>query len=421
MSQGQGLALNNVYWDQISLTRGGTASQPGGTPGSTVVPTPPAEVPFVVPQGVRPDGSIIHIVQEGDTLSSIAFAYYEDYGTTVALIAEFNEGIQPNTRFLTIGQEIIILPPGSVDPATGQLLPEDERGTPRAASTAEATEESDASGTAEATEEATAAASITPVATATPRSVAQQTTVPLPPLPGQPTQAGAIGAQAASTAEAEPEPTEEATEAAAEEPVETTPEPTAVALAEVPPAGDAASGLIAADGTLCVSVYQDVNQNQVRDEGEASVPGGEIVLQPPDAAATNYPYTEGDDPLCLDLLPGRYEVQAALPEGYGMTTAETALVTLVRGREVRVAFGGAEGYTPPAVPEAPAEDDAPEAESLETGAVAPMVEVSADGDDEDQSALDRIYDNSGLFVLGFAGVVLVSGAALILALRRFGR
>jgi hypothetical protein len=60
-------------------------------------------------------------VQAGDTLSSIAFAY-QDYSVTNESIAALNPPMKPNTRVLQIGQEVVILPPGSVDPTTGQLL-----------------------------------------------------------------------------------------------------------------------------------------------------------------------------------------------------------------------------------------------------------------------------------------------------------
>jgi len=113
MTQSSGLALNNVYWDNISLVR----TEEG-------VEAPEQQfAPFVVPQSVRPDGSIVHVVQAGDTLSSIAYAYTE-YGISVEEIAELNEGIDTNTRFLQLGQEIMILPSGSVDTSTGELLPE---------------------------------------------------------------------------------------------------------------------------------------------------------------------------------------------------------------------------------------------------------------------------------------------------------
>jgi LysM repeat protein len=114
MTQAKGLALNNVYWDKISLVR--SASAPAATPTAQYAP-------FVVPQAVRPDGSVVHVVQAGDTLSAIVYAYRE-YNVTAESIAALNTGLKPNTRVLQIGQEIVILPPGSVDPTTGKLRPQ---------------------------------------------------------------------------------------------------------------------------------------------------------------------------------------------------------------------------------------------------------------------------------------------------------
>ncbi len=114
-TQSAGLAINNVYWDKASLVR--TQSTPNAT---NATPTS-FQVPFVKPQNVRPDGSIVHVVQAGDTLSSIAYAY-RDYNVTNESISALNPPMKPNTRVLQLGQEIVILPPGSVDPATGQLL-----------------------------------------------------------------------------------------------------------------------------------------------------------------------------------------------------------------------------------------------------------------------------------------------------------
>ncbi len=109
-------------------------------------------------------------------------------------------------------------------------------------------------------------------------------------------------------------------------------------------------------------------------------------------------------------------VSARLPAGWGMTTADAAAVSLVSGRQVSVIFGGAEGYEPPAAPQGSGEQP-----TVETGAVAPMVTVVVQSDEEGKSALDRLYDNSGLLVLAFAGVVVVSSTVLLLVLRRFTR
>ncbi len=155
MTQTVGYALNHVYWDKASLVRTDVA------PDATEAP---AFAPFVVPQGVRPDGSIVHKVQASDTLSSIAFAY-QDYGVTLDSIAALNN-IKANTRFLQIGQELIILPPGSVDPATGQLIPAGQRAT-----------------------ETPQAPAVPPASTATPAEIAAapEETTPLPPAEGEET------------------------------------------------------------------------------------------------------------------------------------------------------------------------------------------------------------------------------------------
>ena len=74
-----------------------TASLAVSTPTPSETPTPPpTPTPTEVPQPV------IHIVQEGDTLNSIA----KRYGTTVKAIAEANEIADPNV--IAVGQELII-------------------------------------------------------------------------------------------------------------------------------------------------------------------------------------------------------------------------------------------------------------------------------------------------------------------------
>ncbi|MBZ0297030.1 MAG: hypothetical protein K8L99_31005, partial [Anaerolineae bacterium] len=54
--QGSTADINKTYWDQTSLTGGGSGGSAEGAP--TPLPTAPPSVPFVVPQGERSDGSI---------------------------------------------------------------------------------------------------------------------------------------------------------------------------------------------------------------------------------------------------------------------------------------------------------------------------------------------------------------------------
>ena len=110
-TQSSPAGLNRTYWDQVTLTGAGGAGAIG-TPGATAVPptpTPIPEVPFVSPQGARPDGSIVHTVGAGDTLDSIAVAYR----VTRTELLQMN-GLESNS-ILRIGQEIKVR---DAEPAT---------------------------------------------------------------------------------------------------------------------------------------------------------------------------------------------------------------------------------------------------------------------------------------------------------------
>lgn len=112
--------LNNVWFDDASLTLG--IGAPGGvqTGGeqATAVPPPPTAPPlaaFVRRQPPQPDGTQIHIVQAGDTLAGIAFAY----GVTVEEIRELNN--LRGTRWILVGQRLQI--PTDAPTATATLVP----------------------------------------------------------------------------------------------------------------------------------------------------------------------------------------------------------------------------------------------------------------------------------------------------------
>ncbi len=97
-----------------------TAIPPTATPLPTATPIPLA--PYVSPQAARPDGSVVHLVQYGDTLDGIIFAYSsQGISITVEDLMRFNNW-RFKPQFIFVGDEIIILPPGSVDPNTGQLI-----------------------------------------------------------------------------------------------------------------------------------------------------------------------------------------------------------------------------------------------------------------------------------------------------------
>ncbi|MBZ0291444.1 MAG: LysM peptidoglycan-binding domain-containing protein, partial [Anaerolineae bacterium] len=120
--------INKTYWDQVSLTGGGQ----GGSAATNVPPTPTPipEVPFVVPQNERPDGSIVHTVRSGDTLDSIAYAYQ----TSRADLLELNPAIRGNGGYLQIGQEVLVRPAQEQQPtATPETVEPPAETTPETA------------------------------------------------------------------------------------------------------------------------------------------------------------------------------------------------------------------------------------------------------------------------------------------------
>lgn len=431
MTQENGLAMNNAYWDEITLLA--TDDLPAdGTPQA------PDSVPFVVPQGVQPDGSIVHVIQAEDTLSSIAFAYV-DYGVTRESIAELNEGIRPNSRWLTIGRELIILPPGSVDPTTGRMLePGEPTLTPNPSLAQTGTP-------AAGTPVPTATPAGTPVASAdlpdTRTDVAplaepiDTESMPLTADSAQPAPEAEPAAGSEPAPASEPVDTESAplTGDAAAVPLGAEPpaEPAEDVPAAEPPADEAApesepaaplttSGLAANAGEVCVVVFHDANLDGLRGPDETLLPGVTIVIAQGTAVVEEAAFDGTADPLCVALPASEYQVRPVLPAGYGLTTGFEPAVTVFEGRRVAdLVFGAAEDYTPPVIEAAPAANANVKVEAIEPGAVAPVVEVSAEEDD--QSLLDQLYDYSGLIVLGLAAVVMVGSATLFVYLRRFPR
>lgn len=111
--------LRETVWDDGSLIKtAATSTTPGVV--ATTAPPAPAGVPFVSAQSARPDGSVVHRVTDGDTFSSIVVAY-RPLGVTRDMILQANGWDLP-PQIIVPGQEIIILPAGSVNPQTGQVI-----------------------------------------------------------------------------------------------------------------------------------------------------------------------------------------------------------------------------------------------------------------------------------------------------------
>lgn len=105
--------FNNRYYDNASLVvggPGGTASVAPPTPGApadaagTAAPTARPTAFVAVRQTPQADGSIIHVVQPGDTISGIAIAY----GVTQAEIMRLNDLTAATARRLQVGQRLLV-------------------------------------------------------------------------------------------------------------------------------------------------------------------------------------------------------------------------------------------------------------------------------------------------------------------------
>jgi LysM repeat protein len=100
--------LNRAWFDDAYLGVGGTGGAAAGqvTAVPTARPIPTAFVAFVQPP--RPDGSIVHVVQPGDTMTGISTAYNVPIDTIVQ-----QNGLR-SSRYIFIGQELLIKPaPGA--------------------------------------------------------------------------------------------------------------------------------------------------------------------------------------------------------------------------------------------------------------------------------------------------------------------
>lgn len=190
--------------------------------------------------------------------------------------------------------------------------------------------------------------------------------------------------------------------------VEPSPTPTLTPLAPIPIA------LSATTGSLCIAVFEDLNTNAVRDEGEPLLAGVRLLVTGVERADT---LTSGEtDPLCVELAPGAYEVAALPPEGTGLTGTQSMLVTVLPGQGADLAFAAARGYMPPAIPTI-AETQITSV-GVDAGLIAPPLDSAQGASPVEKTLEDQLYDYSGLIVLALAVMVGGGCALALLALRR---
>lgn len=285
------MELNNLYWDDAALVGGGAAPA-AGSAAATPIPTIPAEVGFVQPQNEQSDGSIVHVVQPGDTIDSIAVAY----GLTRADVLAVNPDIR-DPRIIQIGQRIVIRPPSS-----------------------EATPEAEPTVAESGSETGTAAESTVSVDQAAPEATPEVAATNPPPAPVESAPPAPIRSVAGGDV-----------------------------LPPIDPAGAAAEVCI----TLYEDVNR--NRVQEDGEvalagGVINLSGGESGGSVGDHTTDGAP-----EPFCFtNLAAGEYTAVMQAPAGYGMTTPEQLTVRARSGAKVNLAFGAAPGLQPVTPPPADA-------------------------------------------------------------------
>lgn len=367
--------LNKTYWDDVSLTGGGAGGvAPGLTPAVPPTATPPPYVAFVVPQGAQPDGSIVHTVQNGDTMDSIAYAY----GTTRSELLKLNN--LQSANFIFPGQKLIVKPP-----------------TNPAESTAEATAES-------TTDQQTGGENVVSSAPTT------DTSVPATTPESDVTSVAAVATDIPATTQPTVEPTTEPPTAQPtadnSTPLPTnSPEPTKpLATAPVVVANAGALDPSAVTAQVCVLLFEDTNQNRIQETGENLLAGGAMSLLKGSDTAGTYTTDGKSEPHCFDkLAAGDYVVAASAPNGYGLTTPDQLRVQLQPGTTINLVFGAAQGVQPVQPPTADA------------NAVAMAVTPASS---QPPPLANQLLSISGLVVFGLAAVVLIGGIGLAIVLRR---
>ncbi|MEL7232978.1 MAG: LysM peptidoglycan-binding domain-containing protein [Chloroflexota bacterium] len=427
----------------------------------------PAYVPFVNAQGEREDGSIVHRVSEGDTVDSIAVAYGITRDDIIALnpslqstrfisigqellVKEADPEPEPEPEVEVASTPI---PGGVQEPLEAEaevaLLPNASGGAPIVASlptyplpraSTDDVEEAAADVDVEeaAADVETATIEESPVISGNPDDLQESETAELPDgnvFGGIGNLLGNLSAQAetadgdtaemaeevaevdvAAVVEQEPVAAAEADTEMAEsamadtEMMEESESDTAVEAIAEEESSEAVQlpqvDITASTASVCVSLFEDINQNRLRESNEVLLEGGMVTINSGDSAVGTYETNGTSEPYCFsELEAGEYVAVVDAPAGYGLTTPNQLRLPLTSGTSLNIEFGAAEGVE---VAMAPPPDNS---EDLGNSA-----------DEVLPASTDPLTDNllaiSGIIVAALAGVVVVAGVGASILLRR---
>lgn len=337
-TQGSPAHINKTYWDNVSFSSSGPASvvSEAGVEEAVEVVQPPTAVPQV------PFVARQRAADDGSLVHVVRPGNTIDsiavaYDMTRPELLALNPGIT-NPRIISIGQEIIVRRAG------GDSAPDESA----------ADEMPDEAGAPEAERETS------PETAAGARDIARQGS--------RREVASEVGADYA---------------------------PAPVSVADLP-----AMDPLAMRASVCVTLFDDVNRNRLREPGEAPLPNGIFSLKGAGAEARMASSTEVS---CFEeLAGGAWLLEIDAPAGFGLTTARQLQLSVPDGAQLEIAVGAAAGL--PAV-EAPPPDE---------------VHVFSDDVIQDTSAppLETLFSNIAYVAFALAGLVLIAGGALTLSLRR---
>jgi LysM repeat protein len=97
---------------------------PTATPTETATQAPPTETPTATATET-PSGPSIYLVQENDTLESIA----TKFGTDIFVLLALNPNIDPSSMVIRVGDQIVIPAPGTLLPTSTPISASVPRGT----------------------------------------------------------------------------------------------------------------------------------------------------------------------------------------------------------------------------------------------------------------------------------------------------
>ena len=198
----------------------------------------------------------------------------------------------------------------------------------------------------------------------------------------------------------------------AQEPTEVPPPPATPTEAPPAPVVSLASGAVVPaanpatlSSAVCVLLFEDANRNRIQEAGEKFLADGHIRLADGSTSVGEYDTDGVGEPHCFtDLAVGNYVASASAPAGYGLTTPGQLSLQIQPGVTINLALGAAEGVE--AVVPPPADSGG-------------IVLSETTGDEPDtSSAIEQLFDMSGLIIFGLAGVVLVGGLSLTFIVRR---